>query len=186
MNTPNNTSSNRKIGIATAVALAAGALILVAVVLPAEFGIDPLRTGQLLGLTEMSQSPSEANTEMHQDHSIDTIELVLEPFQSVEYKFHMDEGAALVYSWRANGELYFDFHGEHSGIEDYEESFDSGDASERRGTFVAPYPGVHGWFWENRSFEEVTLRLHASGFTTQATEYRDGGTADRTLRSVFD
>lgn len=178
-------SSNRKIGIATASALAVGLLILVAFVLPAEFGVDPLRTGQLLGLSDMSRQPADANIEMHMNHSNDSVEFILEPFQSLEYKYHLDENAGLVYSWRATGELHFDFHGEHAGIEDYEESFDSGDASERRGTFIAPYPGVHGWFWENRSFEEVTLRLYASGFTVQATEFRDGGTADRMLNPVL-
>jgi len=177
--------SNRKIGVATAIAFAVGLLILVAIVLPAEFGMDPLRTGQLLGLSDMSRQPSDANIEMHMDHSNDSVEFILEPFQSLEYKYHLDESAGLVYSWRASGELYFDFHGEHAGIEDYEESFDSGDAAERRGTFVAPYPGVHGWFWENRSFEEVSLTLHASGFSTQATEYRDAGTANRSLSPVL-
>lgn len=51
----------RKILTATAVAFAAAAAILVAFVLPAEYGIDPLGSGRALGLTDLanaSESPA--------------------------------------------------------------------------------------------------------------------------------
>src|SRR5947208_2703972 len=32
------------------------------------------------------------------------------------------------------------------------------------GTFVAPSSGIHGWFWENKSGKEVTLKLLTAGF----------------------
>src|ERR1700680_1135870 len=40
---------------ATVIALAVALLLLVTTVLPAEYGIDPLRTGALLGLTGLSK-----------------------------------------------------------------------------------------------------------------------------------
>lgn len=48
--------SARRIVISLIVAVIAAAAILVAIVLPAEYGIDPTRIGGLLGLTELNQS----------------------------------------------------------------------------------------------------------------------------------
>jgi len=45
-----------KIVTATLIALLAAVAILIAFVLPAEYGIDPLRTGQALGLTDLSNA----------------------------------------------------------------------------------------------------------------------------------
>ena len=46
--------SKRKLATAIGLALAAAGLILVTIVLPAEYGVDPLRTGAAIGLTRMS------------------------------------------------------------------------------------------------------------------------------------
>ena len=51
----------------TLIAVIGGALILVAVVLPAEYGIDPTRAGQMLGLTEMGEIKQELHEEAQQD-----------------------------------------------------------------------------------------------------------------------
>lgn len=32
------------------------------------------------------------------------------------------------------------------------------------GVFTAPFDGSHGWYWENRGAETVTVVLQASGF----------------------
>ncbi|HWW73236.1 MAG TPA: hypothetical protein VN089_25100, partial [Duganella sp.] len=45
---------------ATAVAIGAAALILAVAVLPAEYGIDPLGAGRLLGLTELNGGAAKA------------------------------------------------------------------------------------------------------------------------------
>ena len=47
---------------ATGVALLVAVVILVAFVLPAEYGIDPLRTGRAFGLTELANSSAEPAT----------------------------------------------------------------------------------------------------------------------------
>jgi len=51
--------SLRKLLTATAVALILAGAILVTIVLPAEYGIDPLRTGRALGLTALSEASEE-------------------------------------------------------------------------------------------------------------------------------
>jgi hypothetical protein len=48
--------SSGQLLISTVSAAVVAALILVTVVLPAEYGMDPLHTGQLLGLSAMSAS----------------------------------------------------------------------------------------------------------------------------------
>ncbi|HEX8318665.1 hypothetical protein [Longimicrobium sp.] len=47
--------SSRALLKSTAIALAVAAVLLVAVVLPAEYGIDPTRIGRVLGLTQMGE-----------------------------------------------------------------------------------------------------------------------------------
>ncbi len=179
--------SRRKLGIATGAALGVGLLILVAIVLPAEFGVDPLKTGRLLGLSDLAGGEEGALIEQHTNHAEDHVEFILEPFQSVEYKYTMDADTAIVFSWQADGEVYFDMHSEPAGRPPEDEvSFAAGDASEQRGVYIAPFTGIHGWFWENRGFEEVTVRLSAAGFYALATEYRDGSTFDIEPEPVLD
>jgi hypothetical protein len=48
--------SLKKLLTATGIALVAAAAILIAVVLPAEYGIDPLKTGRALGLTDLANA----------------------------------------------------------------------------------------------------------------------------------
>ena len=57
--TPGDAPSMRTLGVATAVALVAAAVVLVAFVLPSEYGIDPLRTGHALGLTDLASASAE-------------------------------------------------------------------------------------------------------------------------------
>jgi hypothetical protein len=85
----------------------------------------------------------------------------------------MKKGAGLVYSWTASGTLAFELHGEPdvkpegSGGTDYFESYELDDKKgkdQAHGTFVASSTGIHGWFWENKSSEKVTLKLVSAGF----------------------
>ena len=54
-----NTPSARSLAIATAVAFVVAGAILVAFVLPAEYGIDPLGTGRAVGLTDLAKATGE-------------------------------------------------------------------------------------------------------------------------------
>jgi hypothetical protein len=55
-----NVPSIKALVTATLVALAVAAVILVAFVLPAEYGIDPLHTGRALGLTDLANANANA------------------------------------------------------------------------------------------------------------------------------
>ena len=177
--------SPRNILIAMGVALGIGLLVLLTTILPAEFGVDPLGIGNLTGLTDLSrtENPFEEQLEIHRS---DYVEFELESFQSVEYKYTMDLDAPMVFTWVADREVYFDMHAEPAGLgEEYAESFEQGNGVSRTGSFHAPFAGIHGWFWENRSGRTVTVRLYAAGFFLDSTVFRDGGDYSRAIDPVI-
>jgi hypothetical protein len=172
----------RNIVMATVIALAVAVLILFAAVLPAEYGYDPLRTGSLLGLTALSEGSTGAITPQPARYRTETIEFVLGPYEFLEYKYRLEKGGSIVYSWVATGPVIYDFHAEPDDAPDgYAESFDKSQAPEAHGNYVAPFPGIHGWFWENPGSKAVTITLSSAGFYSAATEFRDNDQSTRTF-----
>jgi hypothetical protein len=105
-------------------------------------------------------------------YKIDSREIILDPGEGMEIKYNMKKGAGLIYSWNAEKPLLFEFHGDPDkkppdASRDYFESYaidDSAGKDQSHGTFVAPNSGIHGWFWQNTSAEQVTLKLVSAGF----------------------
>ena len=185
----------------TAIALVTAGALLVTVVLPAEYAIDPIGTGRLLGLTEIA-SPSVTSVETvrpdgaalapvqngplgeyQAGFKFDVFEITLEPYEYVEYKYHLEQGATMLYAWTASAPVIQDFHGERAGGASQsgpaEESFNKQDRREASGSLTAPFSGIHGWYWENPGGEKITVRLTTSGFYSSAVEIR----SDRTRRT---
>lgn len=182
----NTPPSKKNILIASAVSLLVALLVLFSFILPAEFGADPLRTGQIFGLNALAldENPFEEQLIAHKS---DYVEFVLGPFESVEYKYLLDAEASMVFSWVADGELYYDMHAEPAGLgEEYAESFEQGTGESRMGSFHAPFTGIHGWFWENRGSQTISLQLHSAGFYINSTVFRDGGSYERELDAIVD
>ncbi len=174
--------SGRRLLTATAIAFLVAAVVLVAAVLPAEYGIDLLGTGRLLGLTALADIRPGVIAPQPAGFREDTVEFVLGPFESVEYKYHLEISAAMLYSWRTTAPVTYDMHSEpEDAPEGYAESFDKGEANAAHGADTAPFSGIHGWFWENRSQTDVTVTLTTAGFYTAATEFRDGGVFEREI-----
>ncbi len=185
-------ASARRILMATGVALVVALVVLVVAVLPAEYGIDPLGTGRVLGLTALAgtddevastttsaQSPG-ANSPQSGTLAQDVFTVELRPFEGVEYKYRLEQGASLVYSWTASAAVGFDFHGEPDDAPArYSESYGKGTSATAHGVFIATKPGIHGWFWENPGAGRVTITLTSSGFYSASTEYRDGEQRER-------
>jgi hypothetical protein len=171
---------------ATLVAIAVAAIVLVVAVLPAEYGIDPLGTGRALGLDELFAAKAEVEAESAApatiapaeggplsprfvDYRVDTREFTIAPNTGMEFKYDLDKGDTIIYEWKADNFVDFDFHTEKAdappGTSD---SFEKGEGVQKRGGYTAPYDGIHGWYWNNPSDKPVTLRLRASGFFTEA------------------
>jgi hypothetical protein len=164
----------RKILLATAGAVIAAAIILVTAVLPAEYGVDPLGTGRLFGLTDLAGSSSGAITRQDAAYRTNTATFQLGPYEFVEFKYTLQQGASMVYSWTATAPVIYDFHSEPEGAPPgYAESFDKAEAPSANGTYTAPFSGIHGWFWENPGKTLVTITLNTAGFYTAAQEFKD-------------
>ena len=166
--------SVRKILLATAAAAFAAAVILITAVLPAEYGIDPLGTGRLMGLTDLAGASSGAIKRQDAAYKTNTASFDLGPYEFVEFKYRLERGATMVYSWDATGPVIYDMHSEPDGAPaGYAESFDKAQSPAAHGSYTAPFSGIHGWFWENPNPKLVTITLTTAGFYSSAQEFRD-------------
>jgi hypothetical protein len=170
----------------TGVSLIVATIIVFCVVLPAEYRKDPTGFGRLTGLLELSTprvTPAPATTPANTaapspaapgqfawffpaPYKTDTIVIPLKGDAEVEYKIKMKAGQALVYSWQSdNGNVYYDFHGEPpdnpKGSQTYKKDEELRSAN---GAFVAPFDGIHGWYWLNLTDKPIKITLKISGF----------------------
>lgn len=190
--------STRALATATGIALLVALFLLFTVVLPAEYGYDPLKTGKALGLSGISQAevkevkgaeptPAPGQTGVYTPqpkiYKVDSEDFQLRPGDGVEMKYHMQKGAAMVYGWKANGKLTYEFHGEpdQKPNKDYFESYELDDKIGKDasyGTFTAPSTGIHGWFFKNKSDKDVQFRLTVAGFFDSAKMFAGGPPED--------
>jgi hypothetical protein len=186
--------AREKIAIAAGAALLAAGLILVMFILPAEYGVDPLGTGAKVGLLELGATgqqlqalstasagragtgPSTVIVPQEREFKHETVEFKVAPRGWMEYKYRLDKGEALLYSWRATSAVGYEFHAEPDGApRGYAESYEKGQGTtQASGTLNAAFPGIHGWYWENRGAQEVTITLTTAGFYNMSHEFRDG------------
>jgi hypothetical protein len=128
-------------------------------------------------------------TKAHTPHSntykVDSRDIVLAPGKGIEVMYHIEKGATMVYSWKANDVVIFEFHGEPDVIpanapKGYYESHEKDDAgrNQSHGTFLSPSTGIHGWYWKNGTQREVTIHLATAGFYDGAKEFTSGGQKD--------
>ena len=77
--------SKRKLIRSTLIAAMSAAILLVTVVLPAEYGVDPTRIGKVLGLTEMGQIKQQLAAEAVNDLSENQVEVLpVNPMPSIQ------------------------------------------------------------------------------------------------------
>ena len=139
--------------------------------------------GAMIVFTNAGQNPADrppnnstpgtatANTAKPAVYKTDKHQIVLRPKEGIEYKYQMEKGATMVYSWKsAGGKVNHEFHGEPEGApRGYADTYLKEDAVEQsHGTFMAPSTGIHGWFWENTSDQDVTVSVTAAGFFSRA------------------
>jgi hypothetical protein len=178
---PSAAPSPRRLAVATAIALAVAAIVLVAAVLPAEYGVDPLGTGKALGLTALFESDASgdaapaARTEsdaapLPRIYKSESTTFTLGPGQAFEYKYRIEQGGGMVYAWSATGVMKYEFHGDPDGIGAKVQSYEKGQGDFASGSFVAPASGIHGWYWENAGSAEATITLTSAGFYSSGVE----------------
>lgn len=95
----------------------------------------------------------------------ETMTATLAPGKGVEVKADLGAGQGLVFQWTASADVAVDFHGETPESKHEFTSFDvEGAQRQAAGTFVAPFAGLHGWYWKNRSQQPVTVTVTVTGF----------------------
>src|SRR5580658_2364050 len=202
--------SKKAIAKATGIALVVALVILFTTVLPAEYGIDPLKTGKALHLTDLAKAseskaaakpepkavgarpvaaPAGIYTTQPANYKTDSEDLSLMPGEGVEIKYHMQKGAGMLYSWKATAPVAFEFHGEpdNKPNKDYFESYELKDkvgSDHSYGSFIAPSTGIHGWFWENKGKKEVQIHLVPAGLYDSAKMLAGDEKVDLTIQDA--
>ena len=184
--------ARQRLAVAAGAALLAAGLILVMFVLPAEYGVDPLGTGARVGPLDLgvvgqqvealsktaADGSGQATIVVPQDRAFtqETVEFKVGPRQGMEYKYRLDKGEALLYSWKTTGPVNYEFHAEPDGApRGYAQTYEKVDRkSEASGTLTAPFPGIHGWYWENTTDQEITVTLTTAGYYNLSHEFRSG------------
>ena len=197
---PTNTATDSSIDVKPRIAVALGAallaagLILVMFVLPAEFAVDPLGTGAKLGLLPLGVvgqqvdalnktaaaggAAGQAAIIVGQEKPFqqETVDFTLAPREGMEYKYRLDKGEVLLYSWSATAAVNYELHAEPDGAPaGYAQSYEKKNGFTRAsGTLTAPFPGIHGWYWENTTGQPVTVTLKTAGYYNLSHEFRNG------------
>jgi hypothetical protein len=188
--------SARTLALASLVAVLAAVALLLIAVLPAEYGIDPLGTGKALGLLALSQAGDrepvppplgtalvpvqEGNIALYPgEYKVDSRVFVLGPYEYVEFKYHLGKDAVMLFSWSADGDVLQDFHGDPDGAQaSATQSYDKQPRRKSAGTFMAPFSGIHGWYFENPGADTVTVKVTTAGFYTTAHQFTMRGTRE--------
>ena len=183
--------SKQQLAVAAGAALLGAGLILVMFVLPAEYGVDPLGTGKWAGLTELgatgkqiealeAAAPKTSETTIvvgqQKPYASETVDFIVAPKQGMEYKYRLDKGESLLYSWKATGPVNVEFHAEPDGApRGYAQTYEKLDRqTTASGTLTAPFSGIHGWYWENTTDQPVTVTLTSAGYYNLSHEFRSG------------
>ena len=112
----------------------------------------------------------------------DRFQLELLPYEGIELKYVLAEGAPMVFSWRASPQVNVDMHSHpFEGGTEATESFVIADLPSQTAVYVAPFTGIHGWYWQNRTLENVTLTLDTTGVITGSKTFDQAGEHDREL-----
>ena len=181
---PTSAQLLKSIIIATIVAI----ILLIMVILPAEYGTDPTGVGKILGLKEMgeikislleesqNESSQENNTSSIKTDSVeqvmvnntinnDVVEITIEPGKAIEIKLEMKSGSLVQYEWKTiKGGLNYNLHGDgYKGSQQFISYKKGRMVPSDSGELKAEFDGYHGWFWRNREKFSVTVSLQTSG-----------------------
>jgi hypothetical protein len=186
------TEIRNRLAVATGAALLVAGLVLVAFVLPAEYALDPLGTGAKLGLLDLGLTGQQVDALeagqgtaagggtilAPQDAAFkqETLTFEVRPREGFEYKYRLEKGEALLYSWTASAPMNTEFHAEPDGApRGYAQTYEKKDGmTGAAGTLTAPFAGIHGWYWENTTDQPATVTLTTAGYYNLSHEFRSG------------
>ena len=93
---------------------------------------------------------------------LDEVSYTLSNGEGIEVKLVMAKGAIAEFEWSANGAvLNHDTHGDGDG---QNISYEKGrHVPEQAGQLIAAFTGTHGWYWRNRTGQDVVVTLRTRG-----------------------
>ena len=192
--------STKKLLKSTTLAAFVAGVLLITVVMPAEFGIDPTGIGNAIGLKRMgeikvslaneaaadkiadakavsvpptvAQSVSTTPKPDTKDAPNDETTITLAPDQGREIKLTMDKGDKVTFSWSTDGgTANYDVHGDSKALNINYHSYSKGSEQTHQGEFEAAFDGSHGWFWRNRTSTPMTITLQTNGEYTAVKQF---------------
>lgn len=106
------------------------------------------------------------------------------PYDSIEMKYRLAQGQPMIFAWRAAVPIHYDMHSvPDQGGNSATESFAITDAPSQTAAYVAPFTGIHGWFWQNQTLNPVTVSVDATGAFAGAVIFDQAGEHPRELAS---
>lgn len=181
----------------TGIAVVVASALLVTVVLPAEYGVDPTRVGSLLGLTEMGRIKMQLAAEAEAEEAGLAVAATTpaavtttapatpagttpapngQRTDETVITLAPDQGAEIKLVMEEGTRVDFTWTSS-GGAVNFDTHADRpgtpyhgyGKGSEQRveGELVAAFTGSHGWFWRNRTGEPVTITLQTTGAYTE-------------------
>lgn len=187
--TEGTVQARHRLAAAAGAALLAAGLILVLFILPAEYTVDPTGVGARLGLlnlgvvgqqvealnasTPAGEAQAVVVAAQEKPFNQEAVSFTLAPRGSIEYKYRLENGETLLFSWQATGAVEYEFHAEPDGApRGYAQTYEKSNGRQVAGTLTAPFSGIHGWYWENASDQPVTVTLTSAGFYNLSHEFR--------------
>ncbi len=175
----------------TIIAAIAAGVLLITIVLPAEYGMDPTGIGKTIGLKKMGeikvslaqelvaetaakQAKIEVIEEVIQASKIDAqpaagtlnheTKVTLAPDEGTEIKVAMSKDSKVQYKWWTDGgKANFDVHADSKKLKINYHNYSKGSKQKSEGTLIAAFDGSHGWFWRNRTSKTITITLLTNG-----------------------
>lgn len=188
-----NLPSSAQLLKSTIIAALSAIVILVSLVLPAEYGIDPTGVGRVIGLTEMGEVKSQLAEEAEMDRQMlktkddqsNFMDNILGLFVGIaqaqtseswrdEIKFTLAPGESaewkLLMTAGQKAEYRMTVEGGRVNFDLHGHGSGQSITYERgrgssgsEGSFLANFAGEHGWFWRNRDKSVVTIVVQVRG-----------------------
>ena len=196
-NIPSNSElpTTEKLIKSTIIAVVVAVVLLVTVVMPAEYGVDPTGVGSVLGLKKMGEIKASLTEDVKKE-KVEKVEATLKPKpivvveevvsenktktlshektvtlknnESIEIKLVMLKDGVVKYHWKSSGgKVSYDVHGDSKKLDINYHAYAKGISGAMNGTMIASFDGSHGWWWRNRTGETLTITLKVDG------EYND-------------
>ncbi len=123
-----------------------------------------------VGSEPTEQKPIEANNPApikQYENRKDSIKIIVPAGKGLEYKIAVLKYGQVKYAWKTNnGILFVDLHGDVKTLEKnsgYFESYTVANSNNMAGSFIAPYEGKHGWYFKNKTNQDIEVKIHLTG-----------------------